>query len=515
MNVDFSEGNRHSVFWSCFMAIAATAAVFSVRGLVMPQWEAEFGLTKTQMGELGGVGLWPFAVSIVLFSLVIDRIGYGKAMLFAFVCHVVSTVILLNATGYWGLYFGTFLVSLGNGAAQAVADPVVASMYTKDKTKWLNILHASWPGGMVVGGLGAIVLSSIDFGVTVDDRIVYLDWRWPVAALFVPIIIYGVLMIGRKFPVHERVSAGVSYRDMLKETGGLGMFLVSVLMFAELARVFDVNWIYSVGAAFAASLTFGIYARSLGNPMFLLLLVLMVPLATTELGTDSWITSLMEVPMKQLGVHAGWVLVYTSLIMMGLRFCAGPVVKLLSPIGLMVISCSLAGLGLVALSKAEGVGILLAATLYGVGKTYLWPTVLGIVAERFPRGGALSLNVISAVGMMSVGVVGMVFMGMVQDHKVDALLKTEQPTIYQQVVVRKQSVMGEYSAADPEKVKLLSEKEQNIVKELTFVANKDALLVTAVLPAFMLFGYLCLWIYFNASGGYVAVHLTKDAHKQE
>ena len=488
------------LFTACFFAIAATASVFVVRGQVINAWAAEFALTGTQKGEILGVGLWPFAVTIVLFSLVVDRIGYGKSMCFALACHILSTVILIFAQGYWWLYIGTFIVSMGNGAAQAVADPVVASMFTRNKTKWLNILHASWPAGMVVGGMLGIAISG-------------LDWRWRIAMLLVPMGMYGLLMLGRRFPVHERVAAGVSYKEMLRETGTLGMLLVLLLMFSEVGRVFGWHWSAVVTLSLACAGAFGWYTRSLGQPMFLFLLVLMIPLATTELGTDSWITSLMEGPMKQLNINAGWVLVYTSLIMTVLRFGAGPVVKALSPIGLLLASSLIAIGGLVALSKSTGMSILLAATLYGVGKTYLWPTMLGVVAERFPKGGALSLNITSAVGMMGVGIVGTVFLGMIQDQAVETRLQREQPALHQQIVTDKNSIFGEYAAVDPKRVTQLDQVQQETLQALGSEANKSALATVAIFPVIMLLGYLVLLLIFRARGGYAAIQLTDSATK--
>src|SRR5690606_2124482 len=106
-------------------------------------------------------GFWPFAVSIVLFSLIIDKIGYGTAMAFAFVCHTLSVVLTIFATGYDMLWYGTFIAALGNGTVEAVINPVVATLFNKEKTKWLNILHAGWPGGMVVGGIIAVGLGIV------------------------------------------------------------------------------------------------------------------------------------------------------------------------------------------------------------------------------------------------------------------------------------------------------------------------------------------------------------------
>ena len=490
---------RRMLFWACFTAIAATSAVFAIRGQVIMDWAAEFQLNETQKGEILGVGLWPFAGAIVLASLLVDRIGYGKTMAFAFVCHVASTVILLMAKGYWWLYAGTFLVSVGNGAAQAVADPVVASMYRSNKTTMLNILHASWPAGMVVGGILGIMLQNSN-----------LDWHWRIAMLLIPMGLYGLFMLGRHFPVHERVAAGVSDRDMYRETGAIGLWLVIVFLFAEIGRIFGApQWVPMV-LSLVCAVAFWLYTRSAGRPMLLFLLLLMIPLATTELGTDSWITSLMEGPMKAMSLNAGWVLVYTSFIMMILRFSAAPVVRALTPIGLMLASCLLACLGLIALSKAAGMTILLAATLYGAGKTYLWPTVLGIVAERFPRGGALSINAVSAVGMMSVGVIGTVFLGLIQDQAVEKRLLKEQPALHSQVVANKQSVLGEYKAVNPEVVKTLAKPEQDTIAALTGNASQQALATTAIFPAVMLAGFATIFLLFRKQGGYKAVALNPN-----
>ncbi len=491
------QSGRMMLFWSCFMAIAATAAVFVIRAQVIGEWGEEFGLNETQKGEILGVGLWPFAGAIVLASLVVDRIGYGKTMAFAFVCHVLSTVLLIFAQGYWWLYIGTFIVSIGNGAAQAVADPVVASMFRKNKTTWLNILHASWPGGMVVAGV---------FGIAVGAG-ANLDWRWRVATLLIPMAVYGLLMLGQKFPVHERVEAGVSDYEMFRETGAIGLFLVLVFLFGEIGRWAGVEWYVPLICSIVCCGAFGIYVKSFGQPIFLFLLLLMIPLATTELGTDSWITDLMKGPMEDLSINAGWVLVYTSLIMMILRFCAAPVVKVFSPIGLLIVSCVLAAAGLVMLSRATGLAILGAATLYGFGKTYLWPTMLGIVAERFPKGGALSLNAASAVGMMSVGIVGTVFLGQIQDRAVEDRLKSEQQELHQQLVTEKTSVLGKYQAVDPILLKDLGEDDKKTVDELTQKASKSALSTIAIFPIMMLVGYIALLIVFRIQGGYKAIDL--------
>ena len=498
------------LFAACFMALIATAFAFILRTLIINELGTEFNLSETQKGEILGVGLWPFAISIVLFSLVIDKLGYGRVMAFAFVCHMLAGIMTITAKGYGMLYAATFIMTLGNGAVEAVINPVVATMFTKDKTAWLNRLHAGWPGGMVVGGLIVLIL------------LPEASWQLKVGLVFIPTIAYGVMMIGRKFPVHERVEAGVSYNSMLKEVGIVGAFIIVALMTFQLGQTFNFaqygalefgNIPYlNIGIIVVVTAVFGFYVRSLGRPLFIFLLLVMIPLATTELGTDSWITPLMEGEMNKLGMQAGWLLVYTSLVMMLLRFFAGPIVHALSPLGLLTASAAIAAVGLTMLSISAGMGILLAATLYGFGKAFFWPTMLGVVAERFPKGGAMTLNTIAGVGMLSVGIVGSVFLGYVQDTSIASALDEKNPELHSKYVgTERNSVFGKYTPLDQEKVSAATGEEKDTLATITNDAKKGALRTVAVLPVIMLVCYIGLLVYFKSIGGYKVLSVDDKA----
>jgi len=490
------------LFWTCFIALIATAFGFIVRTMIIKELGAEFNLSTTEQGQILGVGLWPFAISIVLFSLVIDKIGYKAAMLFAFVCHVGSAIATIFAKDYNWLYWGTFVCALGNGTVEAVINPVVATVFQRNKTKWLNILHAGWPGGMVLGGLLALALGTS-------------PWTWKVALILVPTLAYGAMMVVAKFPVSERVSAGVSYNAMLKEVGIIGALIVTFLITWELGNVFSLSLTVKLFILAIVVGGYGLYVKSLGQPLFIFLLIIMMPLATTELGTDSWITPLMESQMLALGLPAVAVLLYTSLLMMVLRFCAGPIVHALSPLGLLAGSAFIAMIGLLALSKATGIAILLAATLYAFGKTFFWPTMLGVVAERFPKGGAMTLNTIAGVGMLSVGIVGAQFLGFFQDNAIDKRLaaydQQNNTQLHQAYLTEpKNSLFGQYTALDQKKADAAPEADKTAIAEVTESATKGALQTVAIFPAFMLICYLGLIAYFRSQGGYKAVHLDEE-----
>jgi hypothetical protein len=353
-----------------------------------------------------------------------------------------------------------------------------------------------------------------------------IGWEWKVGLILIPTVLYALMMITCKFPVSERVAAGVSYREMLREFGAGGALIAGGLIIWELTRVGNAmaGGALSDSSLLAARLVltlgvagaFGAYTRSLGRPLFVFMLLVMIPLATAELGTDSWITSLMEPVMGNFNLAGGWVLVYTSLLMMILRFCAGPIVHKLSPIGLLMTSAVVAACGLAFLSQVEAaMWILVAATVYGFGKTFFWPTMLGVVAEQSPKGGALTLNATGGVGMLGVGVVGAVFLGYIQDTSVEAKLAVDNPQVHAQVVEEKHWVFGSLQAVDPEKVEQLPAAQQAEVETLTAKAKQGALLTVAIFPLIMLVCYIGLFIYFRAKGGYRAEVLTGHDHPEK
>ncbi len=486
-------------FAVCFAALVATSFCFILRAFSIDAWGVEFGLSETQKGELFGVGLWPFAISIVLLSLVIDKIGFKAVLWFAAVSHLVGFVLLVMADGYWPLYVGSFVLSLGNGAVEAGINPLIARQFRHDKTTWLNRLHAGWPAGFVLGGVLALALPAD------------MSWRMKMALMLIPVITYIVMLLPRKFPQSERVAAGVSYRDMLAEAGYISAFVIAVLMILELGRVF--GWSSTVEWVLIAAMTigYGFWARSPGKPLFIVMILVMIPLAVTELGTDGWITAMMTPAMAEIGLSGGWVLIYTMALVLILRLFAGPLVHKLSPIGLLAASAALAAIGLLLLSKTAGVMLLLAATVYGIGKAFFWPTSLGVVSEQSPRGGAITLNVVAGVGMLAAGIVGSPVIGGVQDRAMvqhiaeyDAKNGTQ---LSAAVTGERDGMFGKYTAVDPAKRSAISAEDKAVVDKIDAESKLEALRTIAILPLIMLLVYLGLWMYFRNRGGYKPVVL--------
>ena len=529
------------LFWGCFLALITTAFAFVSRLFLLGEWGAEFGLSSVQVGELAGMGIWPFAISIIAFSLFIDKIGYKTAMVISFLGYIVWSVMAVAAffisgggakdpeTGYKLLYWGSLILGLSNGTVEAYINPVVATMFKANKTKWLNILHAGWPGGLAICGLITIALSSFD-----------VAWWIRIAIIVPPAIIFFIILIGRKFPAQERVASGVSYREMLAEFGFLGAAIVMFLVALQLNNTFPTangamfafatnEMVFGIVAAVLA-LLFGLYTQALGNKLLFFMALIMMPLATTEIGTDGWIEEIMQGIANANGFDAGLVLVYTSVIMMVLRFFAGPIIHAISPIGLLIGSSVLAIAGLYWLSFASGMVIFAAAALYAFGKTFFWPTMLGVAGEQTPKGGALTLNALGGIGMLGVGVFGFPYIGSLQSQNsvtavsADAELAEMVPSAFDDgklTMVNNEKLFNVLpyqkidSMALESAVADLPANEQEAVNEhldeVVEGSTQGALAQMCIFPIVMLVGYIGLAFYFKGRGGY-KVQTIDDKH---
>jgi hypothetical protein len=330
-------------------------------------------------------------------------------------------------------------------------------------------LHAGWPGGLILGGLLAFCFVGQKCVVTP------LRWEIPMAFFLVPVLWYGFITFKEKFPISEARAAGVRFGEML--------------------------------AQFA-------------SPILLFLLLLHALVGYVELGTDGWITNIMGGYIR----HSVLLLVYTAGLMFVLRFFAGPIVEHINPLGLLFVSAVLASLGLYMmgsmLGAASGLGIMVAATIYGVGKTFFWPTMLGVVGERFPKGGALAMGSMGGIGMLSAGVLGGPGIGYTQDVNITAKLRESSPAIYAEVKSDEPNhflFFPPVAGLDGTKVAALpaDSPAAREVKQATDYGGQMALKVTAGIPATMAVGYLILLIYFRATGGYKQVEIRPGGQEAE
>ncbi|UCC24352.1 MAG: MFS transporter [Gemmatimonadales bacterium] len=358
--------NASRLFLGSCIALIATSVAFATVGAIMLALKGEFVLDNAQVGWIGGAALWGFAVSQLVFAPLADTLGMRFLLRLSFLGHLLGTVVMITAgnTGgmvsgpFWPLFVGALIIAMANGLVEAACNPLVATLFPENKTVKLNQFHVWFPGGVVLGGLGAYGL----------DQVGIDSWQIKLALILIPTLIYGVLLLGERFPATEGVQAGVSMGEMFK--------------------------------------------AALATPLMWVMLIAMAMTASVELGPNRWVPAVLEAG----GIAGILVLVWINGLMAALRYRAGPVVEQLSPTGILVGSAVVAGIGLTWLSYTETVVMTFAAaTVFAVGVCYFWPTMLGVVSERVPRSGALGLGLMGAVGMATVGLITSPTMGSIAD----------------------------------------------------------------------------------------------------
>ncbi len=444
----------------------------------------------------------------------VEKFGYKKLLTIAFLLHLVSAGMLFaanplfagwqetdpeNATSnvFSVLFWSAFVFSICQGLYEAVINPLIAQLYPENKTHYLNILHAGWPAGMILGGIFAACFIGENAWIT------ELPWQYGLASFSIVVIAYGVMALPEKFP------------ETVGETAG------------SFATVFS---------CFASI-------------PFLVLIVLHGLIGYMELGVDSWMTKLME----NLLPNSIIILVYTSFLMFVLRFFAGPIVHRVNPIGLLLGSSVISCLGLLWLgSPIQSVAmIFVAATFYSFGKAFLWPTMLGVAGERYPKSGAIAMGALGAVGMITVGQVAGPRIGAQQGEAMGVALEEAAPETferyaaaeptsswgyeYKPVVAEKLGAVkgiGLNEAGKPENADsiknadLLSDEDKTLmlanadvdvaaVQAANLAGGRKALTRTAIVPAIMAAGFLGLFIYYATQGGYKLVEIDESAARRE
>ena len=517
--------NAKRLLWAGFVAILAAGVGFGVRGGIFGNWASDFGFSGTQLGAIGGAGFTGFCFGIMVGGVVVDKIGYAKLIIAAFLFHVLSAFITFGATAgqdadtaYQFLFWGMFVFALANGTLEAVANPLVATLFPENRNHYLNILHASWPLGMILGGMIGWFLGGED------------GWGWKaqLSLYLVPTVIYGVMFLGQKYPQSEASAKGLKFGEMMKDVGILGGLVVSFMLYlffqGTLAPFFEEGSsaprFISLGIGLITLFAIGSITKfAIGHWLLFVLFITHALVGAVELGTDGWIQNITGAILSE---KEGKILfVFTSLMMFLLRFCAHFIEKKagLSPIGLLFVCAIFGCVGLNLVSAVTTFGPALGALLvYAIGKTFFWPTMLAVVGDRFPATGAVAMSLMGGIGMMSAGLIGTPGLGYFKDrYAAEELKKADAELFVEWKDSEKKSQFLVFDEIEPVDAKRLEEAKKTAVvdrteDQATVVAadiegNRRTLKVDSLIPAAMAIIYLLLIIYFKAIGGYKPVKI--------
>jgi len=392
--------NQKRLFVAACLALLVTAITFAIRAKIEGVFTDVYGLSKEEVGRAFGPAFWGFAVAMFAGGYFIDIVKTKTIIWMAFGMHLIGIILLLMAKTYVSLFIANVFIGLGNGSVEAACNPLVTTLFPDKKTKMLNRFHVWFPGGIVIGGILAwLIMDQIN-----------LPWQVLVSILFVPLAIYGFLFFGQKIPETERVSTGVSYKEMMRNIGApvtITLAVIFMILVATVPGISDTitsNYWYPLIIVAVVTVLIIIEGRAVNkiSLLFPLIFFCMLLTASTELGTTQWINALLETN----GISPMIILVVVTGIMAVGRFFAGGLIHRLNPTGVLLGSSVIATLGLFLLSVADGAAMTLAsAAVFAVGVCYFWPTMIGFTSENVPKSGALGMSILGGAGFVATSMV--------------------------------------------------------------------------------------------------------------
>lgn len=370
--------HRTRLFTGICLALIPTGASFALLGNVLGQLKEEFILTNAHVGFIAGAGIWGMAISLLVLGPLLEGFGMKKGTVAAFLGHVTGLGLMIAAApfagsdlGFWLLTLGAIVLAMGHGMIEVSGNPLTAALYPENKTTKLNWFHAFFPGGILIGSL-------IGFGLNHMTGPLF-HWTFQLGIVLVPVIIYGILVLPEKFPKTGNAEAGLPVKEMFRYT--------------------------------------------LTSPLMYVMLLLMGIAVSIELGAGRWIPEVFA----RVNVPGILLLSWISLIMVVLRLNAGYFVDKFTPPGLLAAGGLSMALGMYLFGIAEGTpSAFLAATFFGLGVTFFFPTCVGIVAERLPKTGSLGIVLICGVGLAFAGGVGTPGIGVIGDSQLASYMNSEE-----------------------------------------------------------------------------------------
>ncbi len=351
--------SKKALFNASCIALIVTAMTFAIRAGILVELGNDFNLNNTQLGWINSMAFWGFPVATIFGGLLYNYFGPKKLLVFAFFAHLIGLIMTIYADGFTTLLLSSFLIGFANGSVEAACNPLIADMYTDNRTTMLNKFHVWFPGGIVIGALAANFLSSFDLG-----------WQIKIAVMIPPTLIYGYMFYKEKFPKSENIDTDTSTN-----------------------------------------------IRSLFTLLFIFIALCMTLTATTELGTQQWLQPLLE----KSGASPMLILAMVTGIMAVGRYFAGPIVHKLNPIGVLFMSAIVSTVAIYLMSIVDGTALYGAAVLFAFGVCYFWPTMIGFVAEYLPKTGALGMSLVGGMGMFATGIWNPVIGSWIDDNTQIAL----------------------------------------------------------------------------------------------
>ncbi len=353
------EVKKNQIFLAACISLIVTSMTFAIRAGILTQLGIDFEISNKELGWINSMAFLGFPLAMILGGLLYNTVGAKKLMIVAFVCHMLGLLLTIFAGGFWTLIISTFFIGFANGSVEAACNPMIAEMYTNNRTAMLNKFHVWFPGGLVIGALVTKFLTDAGMG-----------WQTLIATMLIPTLIYGYLVFTQEFPERKNIASNTSSN-----------------------------------------------IKALANPLFIFIALCMTLTAVSEFIPQQWI----ETILGSSGASPMLVLALVTGIMALGRFFAGPIVHKLNPTGVLWMSAIITSLAIYLMSVVDGSMIYVAAALFALGVCYFWPTMIGFVSEYLPKTGALGMSLVGGAGMFATSVWNPVIGSWLDEEKNNAL----------------------------------------------------------------------------------------------
>ena len=352
--------NANRLFLASCFALITTAFSFSIRAGILPQLGTELSLSNEQLGHINQMWFLGFPISMILGGVFYSAIGPKLIMQIALIAHAVGILMTIYAVDYNTLLISTLLIGLGNGCTEAACNPMIADSYSGlDFNSKLNRFHMWFPGGIVIGSLISKFMT--DSGMA---------WQTQVWVIIIPTVVYAYLFFGQTFP-----------KPRIAENTTLDNF------------------------------------KAMLNPLYLFMAACMALTAISEFGPQQWVGPILA----KAGASPMLILALVTGLMAVGRYFAGPIIKQLNTVGVLLGSAVFGVIGIYMMSTMDGSMLYVAAVFYALGICYFWPNMLGFVGETMPQTGALGLSILGGIGMFSSSMFQPIIGGWIDSNKTVAL----------------------------------------------------------------------------------------------
>ncbi|PCE65768.1 MFS transporter [Sediminicola luteus] len=353
--------NKNRLFYASCFALITTAFSFAIAAGILDQLKTELGLTASQAGIATSMWFLGFPISMVIGGLIYHKVGGKVIMQFAFFAHAVGILLLIFSGSFVGLLMANLLIGLGNGCTEAACNPMIADAYEGNAVStMLNRFHMWFPGGIALGSLLSGFMTD-NLGILGRDQV----WL-----LLIPTVIYAVLFWGQSWP-----------KAKVEEAATMGGNL-----------------------------------KAMFTPLFLFIAVCMTLTAISEFGPNQWVGPILS----KSGAHPMIILALTAGLMAVARYFGGNMVAKFDQTGVLLGSAVLATIGIYLFSTQTGSMAYVAAVFFALGIAYFWPNMIGLVATKVPKSGALGMSIIGAVGMFSSSIFQPIIGGWIDSNTAEA-----------------------------------------------------------------------------------------------